>query len=327
FEGLERAGSPRSESSRKGPPDTPAGGSGWTRRFERELFASHSQTGVRAVSPLVPVMHHPRHAKANGTLRVSETAAIPALLKDILASKQVSDENGKTYGLHSEIAAAEGEFIQTLIAENDIQRTLEVGCAFGISSLFICGALSQKRSPRHLIIDPHQSSAPWHGIGVLNLKKAGFSFFELIERPSEIALPELLRRGELYDFALIDGWHTFDHALLDFFYIDRMLKPNGIVVFDDVDYAGPRRVVRYISNFKNYEIIRPENAHGMKHRLREKMVLRMSNLLARLPEKYTRDLFSDNVFRPDFSLGINASMVALRKTAHDERGWDWYAHF
>jgi predicted O-methyltransferase YrrM len=251
---------------------------------------------------------------------------IAELLEKILESNQVVDEQGNTYPLHSGISRAEGEFIYSLIINNEIHRTIEVGCAFGISSLFICSALAQKDSRNHVIIDPYQSSAPWHSIGIYNLKKADFPFFDLIEKPSEIALPELLQRGERFDFALIDGWHTFDHALLDFFFIDRLLKVDGIVVFDDIDYPGPKKVIRYISNFQNYRIIASGGAQR-KPRRKEKIISGISELVKLLPQSYTRPFLNDTVFRSDFSLGLNSSMVALQKTAPDSRNWDWYVHF
>ncbi|MDH4206822.1 MAG: class I SAM-dependent methyltransferase [Desulfobacteraceae bacterium] len=250
------------------------------------------------------------------------------LVEDILESNQVTDEDGNTYELHSAISKAEGEFIYSLILENEIERSIEIGFAFGISSLYICNALSQKESQHHVIIDPYQSLPPWHGIGVYNLKKAGFSFFELVEMPSEIALPELLQRQETFDFAFIDGWHTFDHALLDFFYINRLLKVRGIVVYDDVDYPALKKLIRYISNYQNYEIICSlQYDRPLRHRIKDKVAIGISALVKLLPEWYTRPVFSDNVFRPDSSLGLNTSMIALRKTGHDERSWDWYAPF
>jgi predicted O-methyltransferase YrrM len=249
------------------------------------------------------------------------------LIEEILESRQVTDEKGKTYELHSEITKAEGEFISELILTNDVEHSIEIGCAFGISSLYICNALSKKKSPYHLIIDPHQRSE-WHGIGIHNLKRAGFSFFELIEQPSEIALPRLLEKGETYDFAFIDGWHTFDHVLLDFFYINCLLKVQGIVVFDDIDYPGPRRLIRYISNYQNYEILSSlQYDRSLRNRFSDCLAKGISSLVKFLPERYTRQIFSDNVFRPDCSLELKTSMIALRKTNHDTRNWDWYAPF
>lgn len=250
-----------------------------------------------------------------------------SLLDEIFETNQVTDANGNTRALHSAISREEGVFIHSLISRNHIESSVEIGCAFGISSLYICDALSQKRSPHHTIIDPCQSS-DWQNIGVLNLRKAGFSFFDLIEEPSEIVLPDLLRRDKRFDFAFIDGWHTFDHALLDFFYVDRLLRVGGIVVFDDVDYPALKKLVRYISNYQSYEIIGSlKYAIPLSQRTTDSVGHIIARLIKLLPGRYARRIFADNIFRPDASLELHTSMMALRKTANDERSWDWYAPF
>lgn len=246
------------------------------------------------------------------------------LIREIFEAQQVTDEHDNVYPLHSAISRAEGEFLYSLIQQNDVQRALEIGCAFGISSLYICSALSQKQSAKHVIIDPYQMSTPWYGVGISNLKRAGFSFFELIQEPSEIALPALLKSEQHFDFAFIDGWHTFDHALVDFFYINRLLEVPGIVVFDDVDYPQLKKLVRYVSNYPCYELL---GTLPNYYRLRDSIALKVSALLNRMPQRLTRQLLIDNAFRPDISLGLNTSIVALKKTEPDDRNWDWYAPF
>jgi hypothetical protein len=61
---------------------------------------------------------------------------------------------------------------------------------------------------------------------------------ELHEAPSFQVLPKLQADGLRIDFAFIDGCHTFDYAMVDFFYIDKMLRVGGVVVFDDEYYPG-----------------------------------------------------------------------------------------
>jgi len=90
--------------------------------------------------------------------------------------------------LQSAISPAEGELIDRAISENDVTSSVEIGCADGLSSLFICDALSRRPNPRHIIIDPYQTEH-YGSRGVANLKRAGFDFFELVEKPSELALP------------------------------------------------------------------------------------------------------------------------------------------
>jgi predicted O-methyltransferase YrrM len=141
--------------------------------------------------------------------------------------------------------------ISAYIGRHRIERTLEVGCAYGISSLYICDAISKQPNPHHIMIDPLQSTR-WSSVGVQNLRRAGFTFWELIEQPSALALPSLLGSGLKVQFALIDGWHTFDQVLLDFFYVDRLLEDGGIVAFDDVVMTAINRVVRYVLNHIPY---------------------------------------------------------------------------
>src|SRR5665647_3489404 len=100
------------------------------------------------------------------------------------------------------------------------------------------------RGVKHLVIDPYQNDVPeeslknseqpadpgWSGMGLLNVKKAGYeAIVEFYGKPSYLALPQILGTGCKIDFALIDGMHTFDFALVDFFYIDRLLNIGGVV--------------------------------------------------------------------------------------------------
>src|SRR3546814_16762242 len=85
----------------------------------------------------------------------------------------------------------------------------------------------------HHILDPQQSGN-WKGIGIHNLRTAGlWDSVDLHEESSEYCLPRLAQSGVILDMAFIDGWHTFDHTLIDFFYINRMLRVGGGVIFDD----------------------------------------------------------------------------------------------
>ena len=76
----------------------------------------------------------------------------------------------------------------------------------------------------------------------------------LIEELSYIGLPKLLNKNKSYDFIFIDGWHTFDYTLLDFFYADKLLKLGGII--DDVLHKGVNKCIKYVeTNYKNYKKI------------------------------------------------------------------------
>ena len=76
------------------------------------------------------------------------------------------------YPLAGNIDLHEGKYLYNLINNSPkITQTLEIGCAYGIASLFICSALENRPNSKHIIIDPFQDS-DYKGIGILNLDKS-----------------------------------------------------------------------------------------------------------------------------------------------------------
>src|SRR4051812_28356220 len=229
-----------------------------------------------------------------------------SVLSEILASglTRTADGNG-TVRVHSAISASEGRFLQTFVRQVDPTVSLEVGLAYGVSALFICDSLRVREGTKHIAIDPtqHDTIDPtqhrtsrgdsWGGIGIANLRRAGYAdIVQLIEKPSYRALAELESSGQRIDVAFIDGWHTFDFVLLDFFFIDRMLKIGGVVAFDDASFPAIRKVCRFVKTNLAYSVVGVERADpvlSLKRRVAER-VLRSSPFRKLLrPEVTTPD--------------------------------------
>jgi len=251
------------------------------------------------------------------------------VLEDILATNCVKDSVGNTYKLKDSIDPVEGKFINKQILNIKAHKSIEIGCAYGISSLFICRALSQMGDEaKHYIIDPNQSKE-WKSIGINNLAISGYNFYRLFEEKSEIVLPKLLANDEVFDFAFIDGWHTFDHALIDFFYLNRMIKINGVIVFDDCGMPALNRLIRYISNYPCYRVIDlvKVSNYTISRKTLNLFKAGLGFSLSMLPKKIMHEIFDDSVMRIDKKLMLNSSMVAIEKISNDERPWYWYKHF
>lgn len=249
------------------------------------------------------------------------------VLDEIYKTETVLDEDGNKYRLDSNIDKTEGNFLKDLILEHKPKNTIEVGCAYGLSSLFICSALSGKQGNYHTIVDPLQSSY-WKNIGKFNLERAQIDFFEIIEKPSEIALPYLLSMEKKYDFGFIDGWHTFDHTLIDFFYLNRLLNVGGIIVIDDVGMPGVNKLVRYVLNYPSYELIGGVAIPvTTRQEIFDLLTFPLRLVTKLLPEKISYRLFAGRLIRTDKKLKIKTSMVAIRKIKEDDRSWSWYKEF
>lgn len=149
-------------------------------------------------------------------------------------------------------ALAIGRILEDIKAVN----TLETGVASGASTLVICHyhKLSGHAGSRHYGVDPNQMSQ-YGGAALENLKRENSDqYFQLLEGPSHLKIPELIQDKISIDFALIDGWHTFDYTLVDFFLVDKILRKGGIVAFHDMYGSAKQKVLGFIKTHRKYEL-------------------------------------------------------------------------
>jgi predicted O-methyltransferase YrrM len=179
------------------------------------------------------------------------------------------DLNGQTRKVTGGVPPEDARVLEEVAALGPVTTSLETGVAFGLSAVAICDSLKRSGVPnaRHYGIDPFQHSEHG-GAAIANLRRAGLEeYFELRENTSQLALPKLLEEGVTLDLAFIDGWHTFDYTLLDFFYIDKMLRPGGHVILHDYNLPSKRKVVGYILTHRRYEVVQvPSSPKPSWHR-------------------------------------------------------------
>ena len=149
------------------------------------------------------------------------------------------------------ISVRHAEALFETVARMQPSVVLEIGMASGGSTLAILAALSEGDG-RLVSIDPRQSSY-WENSGRDLVTRSGFgAHHELIEDFDYNALPRLLSAGRHVDLAYIDGWHTFDHAFLDWWYVDKMLSVGGIVGFNDCGWPAVDKVIRFVLGHRKY---------------------------------------------------------------------------
>ncbi|MEM6327276.1 MAG: class I SAM-dependent methyltransferase [Bacteroidota bacterium] len=220
----------------------------------------------------------------------------------MLATGTVETPDGRRLPLHSNVPDLECRLLEAWARDRAPRRVLEVGFAYGASALTLCTALTEAgtlASAEYRIVDPFQHTE-WAGVGVHALHRAGFGdAYTLHEERSEHALPRLHAEGVRLDFAFLDGWHTFDHALVEFFYVNKMLDVGGVVVFDDVHLPSLQAVAAHVATYPAYRPLPPPPA------------------LANAREARVRRLAGVVPFR----------LAAFEKVAPDDRSWDWHEPF
>ena len=132
-------------------------------------------------------------------------------------------------------------------------HTLEVGCAYGFSSVYIVGALAQVGGVQHVSVDPFQDTA-WRGIGRTTVQRAGLAeLHTVVTRMSDAVLPSLYEHNARFGLIFVDGDHKFDAIIADVRNAGRILLTGGLLVLDDVWMASTRTAMSWIEANLPYE--------------------------------------------------------------------------
>jgi len=249
-------------------------------------------------------------------LALPDTQSIRNRIGEIYRDGYVLGDDGARHSI-SPIAVASwrGEFVRDLCIAERATSGLEVGMAWGLSTLHIIEALLANRASgeallasgasgrAHVVIDPMQSSL-FHNAARRTLRDAGVdAMVEFYEERSDIILPRLISEGRSFDFAFIDGDHHFEGAFIDAVFVDRLLKPGGVVALDDAWTHPVYLACKFLEVCLHYEPVgeqlKPRGdtfAGTVKHRSThdEEVAAKLPKMLAyrkpRTSEKHDADL-------------------------------------
>jgi predicted O-methyltransferase YrrM len=144
------------------------------------------------------------------------------------------------------IPASDGDVLRDLLLAENPSTVIEIGLAYGSSALAVAEALAAAGSSeaRHVIIDAYQDQ--FYGSGWAAIVGAGLTAIcSLVEERSQLALPRLVGDGFVADAAFVDGSHVFHNVFVDLFYLRELVRPGGLVILDDCNYASVATAARY----------------------------------------------------------------------------------
>jgi predicted O-methyltransferase YrrM len=128
-----------------------------------------------------------------------------------------------------------------LIVPNRLHNCLELGFYHGTSSAYIAGAIDELQAGTLTTIDLEKALERTPNIHEV-LEGAGLSQWVTVfaePRSYNWRLMKFLEEGrtESFDFCYLDGGHTWYDTGFGFCLVDRLLKPGGWIVFDDLNYT------------------------------------------------------------------------------------------
>ena len=135
-----------------------------------------------------------------------------------------------------------------------IKNVLEIGCYEGRATIFLCEKVLQE-GVNYDIIDTFGGTLEESGMGGIaeRLKDEDFIYnnfthnisfhshinFNINKGYSQHILPTLVEQDKQYDFIYVDASHRADDTFVDAYYAHKILKPGGLIIFDDFGWKDP----------------------------------------------------------------------------------------
>ena len=139
-----------------------------------------------------------------------------------------------------------GRILYQFILDAGVADILELGFAHGTSTCYMAAALDERGSGSILTIDRPAARDLEPSIETL-LERTGLSpFVDAVYAPVSYTweLMKIIQAHTVdgrcqpqFDFCFIDGAHTWEADGLAFFLVDKLLKPGGWVLFDDLGWC------------------------------------------------------------------------------------------
>jgi len=133
----------------------------------------------------------------------------------------------------------QANLITDVILKNQFENILELGFDHGVSTCYIAGALDELGRGHITMIDlmnvRDESPNIDQQLGNLGLDKFVTVFYEptsYIWRLMKMLEDDPSPR---FDFCYIDGAHDWFTDGFSFFLVDKLLKPGGMIIFDDLE--------------------------------------------------------------------------------------------
>lgn len=170
-------------------------------------------------------------------------------LSKLISQGRAVGASGKVFELGALSTKNNLEILSRIVLDRGVSESLEIGLAFGGSALAILGAMRAKHGLlpfKHTAIDPFQRTV-WDSVAVGLIAAESFDQnFTLIEEPSSLALPSLVKHGGKYQLIYIDGSHLCEDVFVDMYFAIDLLDENGIVVFDDCCDKHVAKVIKFV---------------------------------------------------------------------------------
>lgn len=168
----------------------------------------------------------------------------------------VEHPDGHSISVAANVNAANSLGLYRTVRDRRPDVVVEIGMAYGVSTLSILTAMDETGHGRLISVDPYIGWETGRRVALHQVARAGFAHrHEHRHECSYLALPALMREDVVPQLVYIDGNHNFDYAFVDCFLADKLLPVGGLMAFNDAGWRSVFRVIKFLKKYRRYREI------------------------------------------------------------------------
>lgn len=176
------------------------------------------------------------------------------VLASIFATGKVEKPNGELINVKANISPEYSKALFDFVKREKPNVIIEIGMAYGVSTLTILSALDAVGHGRLISIDPYINWRTAMEVALHQVAKAGFADRHThMHEPSQTALAKLWESGLKSELIYIDGYHNVEYVMTDCFFADRIVPKGGVLAFNDCGWRAVFKVLKFLQRHRRYE--------------------------------------------------------------------------
>jgi len=134
----------------------------------------------------------------------------------------------------------QGRLLHKLVVRGGYTSCLELGFAHGVGSAYIASALDELGGGRLISVDTKEALARNPRADSVVARVGLSQYIEFVFHDLSYTwylMQHISEAKPNFDFCFLDGAHTWDVDGFAFFLVASLLKPGGLIVFDDLNWS------------------------------------------------------------------------------------------
>lgn len=210
------------------------------------------------------------------------------------------------------------QVIQTLIEANRPEAILYIGLGSPDVLEEVCRCTADNPATVITLIDPDLHTECSHTEALQHVKTQGLdTHIEYMSTSADEVLPDLYFQELTFDMAILNPCRDYNETFVSFYYIDKMLQQNGLLLIPNTDSDIMAKLSRHLVKAAGYQIKKTPSSEQEANPLEQLLRRQYARIPAFIRQKIEL-VIREDILITDQELGLDGSFVVFEKCEQDE---------